>query len=81
MAQSDKWLIPQMVWNWEWCVLGTMLFSLFSNDISFNNDKEVGIKNALSVFVDDTKLCREITSAQDIGWESKWQMKFNIKKF
>ena len=67
-------------------VLGPILFNLFINDL------EDGVSSAISVFVDDTKLSRAITSPQDVetlqkdlnklmGWATTWQMRFNVEKF
>ena len=66
-------------------VLGPLLFNLFINHI------ELGIKSTISVFADDTKLCRGIQSLQDVSdlqadlnllydWASNWHMKFNVDK-
>ena len=60
-------------------VLGPLLFNIFINDIGSE------IKSNISVFADDTKLCRGITSLQDVAdlqanlnalsnWATKWQM-------
>lgn len=51
----------------------------------------IGIKSSIAVFADDTKLCQEITLAQDVpllqedltkieGWAATWQMGSNIVK-
>ena len=66
-------------------VLGPILFNLFINDL------EDGINSSISVFADDTKLSRAITSPQDVetlqkdlnklmGWATTWQMRFNVEK-
>ena len=66
-------------------VLGPILFNLFINDL------EDGINSTISVFADDTKLSRAISSPQDVetlqedlnrimGWASTWQMRFNVEK-
>ena len=65
-------------------VLGPILFNLFINDL------KDGVSSAISVFVDDTKLSRAITSPQDVetlqkdlnklmGWATIWQMRFNVE--
>ena len=41
------------------CVLGPILFNLFINDL------EDGVNSSSSVFADDTKLSRAITSLQE----------------
>lgn len=63
-------------------VLGPILFNLFIHDI------EIGINSSISVFADNTKLSRAITSHQDIEilqkdmkkmeWANTWQMRFKV---
>ncbi|CAH2277164.1 RNA-directed DNA polymerase from mobile element jockey-like, partial [Pelobates cultripes] len=66
-------------------VLGPLLFNMFINDL------EDSIESHVSVFADDTKLCKIIQCEQDItllqrdldrlgDWALKWQMKFNVEK-
>uniref|UniRef100_A0A803JLA9 Reverse transcriptase domain-containing protein n=1 Tax=Xenopus tropicalis TaxID=8364 RepID=A0A803JLA9_XENTR len=66
-------------------VLGPLLFNLFINDLG------EGIMSNVSVFADDTKLCRPVNSIQDVTslqqdldqlaiWAAKWQMRFNVDK-
>lgn len=65
-------------------VLGPLLFNLFINDL------EVGIESTVSIFADDTKLCRTIGSMQDAAtlqsdlsklenWAENWKMRFNFQ--
>uniref|UniRef100_A0A803JMQ3 Reverse transcriptase domain-containing protein n=1 Tax=Xenopus tropicalis TaxID=8364 RepID=A0A803JMQ3_XENTR len=67
-------------------VLGPLLFNLFINDLG------EGIMSNVSVFADDTKLCRPVNSIQDVTslqqdldqlaiWAAKWQMRFNVDKY
>lgn len=57
----------------------------------FINDIEEGINRKISIFANDTKLCRVITSIQDLtalrgcgySWGigvDNWQMTFNVDK-
>uniref|UniRef100_A0A803JXN3 Reverse transcriptase domain-containing protein n=1 Tax=Xenopus tropicalis TaxID=8364 RepID=A0A803JXN3_XENTR len=66
-------------------VLGPLLFNLFINDL------EVGIESTVSIFADDTKLCKTISSMQDAAalqsdltklenWAANWKMRFNVDK-
>uniref|UniRef100_A0A803KG92 Reverse transcriptase domain-containing protein n=1 Tax=Xenopus tropicalis TaxID=8364 RepID=A0A803KG92_XENTR len=66
-------------------VLGPLLFNLFINDL------EVGIDSIVSIFADDTKLCKTISSMQDAAalqsdltkldnWAANWKMRFNVDK-
>uniref|UniRef100_A0A803JAV9 Reverse transcriptase domain-containing protein n=1 Tax=Xenopus tropicalis TaxID=8364 RepID=A0A803JAV9_XENTR len=66
-------------------VLGPLLFNLFINDL------EVGIDSTVSIFADDTKLCKTISSMQDAAalqsdltkldnWAANWKMRFNVDK-
>uniref|UniRef100_A0A803J1V1 Reverse transcriptase domain-containing protein n=1 Tax=Xenopus tropicalis TaxID=8364 RepID=A0A803J1V1_XENTR len=66
-------------------VLGPLLFNLFINDL------EVGIDSIVSIFADDTKLCKTISSMQDAAalqsdltkldnWAANWEMRFNVDK-
>lgn len=56
----------------------------------FINDIELGIHGSISVFADDTKVCRTITLPQDIvmlqedldkteRWTAAWSMRFNLE--
>ena len=90
----ENWLkdrIQRVVVNdsyseWSKVISGVpILFNIFINYIGS------GIKSSISVFADDTKLCSEITSLQDVSnlqadlnalfyWVIMWQMRFNVDK-
>jgi len=66
-------------------ILGPLLFIIFINDL------ELGIRNSILKFADDTKLFGGAGTNEDIEqlrkdlfelytWSEKWQMKFNIDK-
>jgi hypothetical protein len=66
-------------------ILGPLLFIIFINDI------DLGIKNRILKFADDTKIFgkvgtdKEIASLRDdlqrlFDWSESWQMQFNIEK-
>ena len=66
-------------------VLGPILFVIFINDLP-----EV-VNSMMYLFADDTKLMKEIQSAQDVVvlqndvsemdyWSNKWLIKFNLEK-
>jgi hypothetical protein len=66
-------------------ILGPLLFIIFINDI------DLGIKNRILKFADDTKIFgkvgtdKEIASLRDdlqrlFDWSESWQMPFNIEK-
>ncbi|KXJ16916.1 putative RNA-directed DNA polymerase from transposon X-element [Exaiptasia diaphana] len=68
-------------------VLSPLFFLLFVNDIGQN----LSPKTKLRLFADDTAVYRSITTEDDVKtlqndlnqlflWDSKWQMKFNLKK-
>ena len=66
-------------------VLGPILFNIFINDLV------EGLHSKISIFADDTKLCKVINTEEDSfllqrdldrlgAWAEKWQMRFNTDK-
>jgi len=71
--------------QWRWVLSGVPQFLIFIDDL------EVGIKNTVYKFADDTKVLAQVQSdaerkllQEDLDklteWTKKWQMSFNTKK-
>ena len=92
-GRKQRVVINGMASDWEevlsgipqGSILGPLLFIIFINDL------ELGIKNNILKFADDTKLFGGTGTRENIeklrmdllelyNWSEKWQMKFNIDK-
>jgi hypothetical protein len=72
-------------WGTSGSILGPLLFIIFINNI------DLGLKNRIVKFADDTKVLGKVGTEKEIvslrndlqrlfDWSETWQMKFNIDK-